>query len=91
MILDRPSGVDDAIGALLGDPAIQRLIAAHQVLEPEAPRYAPWPEGLDPRLVDALRGRGVEALYTHQASAIESVRAGRNVCVVTPTASGTRA
>ncbi|HEX5578055.1 MAG TPA: DEAD/DEAH box helicase, partial [Candidatus Limnocylindria bacterium] len=31
---------------------------------------------------------GFEALYTHQAAAIESVRAGRNVCVVTPTASG---
>ena len=88
MILDRPSSVDDAIGALLGDPAIQRLVAAHRVFEPEPPRYAPWPEGLDPRLVEALRGRGVEALYTHQASAIESVQAGRNVCVVTPTASG---
>jgi DEAD/DEAH box helicase domain-containing protein len=88
MILDRPSSVDDTIGALLGDPAIARLITAHRVMEPEPPRYAPWPEGLDPRLVNALRGRGFEALYTHQAAAVESVRAGRNVCVVTPTASG---
>ncbi|MGZ6255872.1 MAG: DEAD/DEAH box helicase, partial [Candidatus Limnocylindria bacterium] len=32
--------------------------------------------------------RGVEALYTHQALAVEAVRAGRNACVVTPTASG---
>ncbi len=88
MILDRPSSVDDAIGALLGDPAITRLLAAHRVIEPQPPRYAPWPEGLDPRLVDALRGRGFEALYTHQAAAVESVRARRNVCVVTPTASG---
>ena len=88
MILDRLSGVDDTIDALLGDPAIQRLVAAHRVLEAEPPRYAPWPDGLDPRLVEALRGRGVEALYTHQAAAIESVRAGRNACVVTPTASG---
>jgi DEAD/DEAH box helicase domain-containing protein len=88
MILDRPSSVDDAIGALLGDPAITRLLAAHRVIEPQPPRYAPWPEGLDSRLVDALRGRGFEALYTHQAAAVESVRARRNVCVVTPTASG---
>ena len=88
MILDRPSSVDDTIGALLGDPAIARLITAHRVMEPQPPRYAPWPDGLDPRLVNALRGRGFEALYTHQAAAIESVRAGRNVCVVTPTASG---
>ena len=68
MILDRPSSVDDAIGALLGDPAITRLLAAHRVIEPQPPRYAPWPEGLDSRLVDALRGRGFEALYTHQAA-----------------------
>jgi DEAD/DEAH box helicase domain-containing protein len=88
VILDRPSSVDDAIGALLGDPAVQRLVAAHRVIEPQPPRYAPWPEGLDPRLVEALRRRGFEALYTHQAAAVESVRAGRNVCVVTPTASG---
>ncbi len=88
MILDRPSSVDDAIGALLGDPAITRLLAAHRVIEPQPPRYAPWPAGLDSRLVDALRGRGFEALYTHQAAAVESVRARRNVCVVTPTASG---
>ncbi|HYN63221.1 MAG TPA: DEAD/DEAH box helicase, partial [Candidatus Limnocylindrales bacterium] len=88
MLLDRPSTVDDAIGGFLADPALGRLIAAHKVLEPEPPRYAPWPDGLDPRLVAALRGRGVEALYTHQAQAVESVRAGRNICVVTPTASG---
>jgi len=88
MILDRPSSVDDTIGALLGDPAVARLITAHRVMEPQPPRYAPWPDALDPRLVDALRGRGFEALYTHQAAAVESVRARRNVCVVTPTASG---
>jgi DEAD/DEAH box helicase domain-containing protein len=67
---------------------VQRLVAAHRVIEPQPPRYAPWPDGLDPRLVEALRRRGFEALYTHQAAAVESVRAGRNVCVVTPTASG---
>src|ERR671911_2970925 len=88
MLLDRPSSVDDAIGAFLGDPAMARLVAAHHVQEPRPPRYAPWPEDLDHRLVEALHHRGVEALYTHQAAAIESVRAGRNVCVVTPTASG---
>ena len=88
MILDRPSSVDDAIGGLLGDPAIQRMIAAHRVFEPEPPRYAPWPPGIDPRLIEALRDRSVEAPYTHQAAAFEATRAGRNVVVVTPTASG---
>jgi DEAD/DEAH box helicase domain-containing protein len=88
MLTARPTDVDDAIGALLGDPAFERLIVAHREIEPRPPRHAPWPDGLDARLVGALRGRGVEALYTHQAAAYTAVTAGRNVVVVTPTASG---
>ena len=88
MLTDRPTTATDAIEALLADSALQPLVAAHRVLEPRPPRHAPWPEGLDPRLTRALRSRGVEALYTHQAQALEAIRAGRNVCVVTPTASG---
>ncbi|HLE58759.1 MAG TPA: DEAD/DEAH box helicase, partial [Candidatus Limnocylindria bacterium] len=70
------------------DPWLDPLLAAHRVLEPQPPRYAPWPAEIDPRLATALRVRGVEALYTHQAAAFETVSAGRNACVVTPTASG---
>jgi len=88
MLTDRPTTPTDAIEALLADSALQPLIAAHRVLEPRPPRHAPWPEGLDPRLMNALRSRGVEALYTHQTQALEAIRARRNVCVVTPTASG---
>ena len=88
MLLDRPTSADEAIAAFLADPMLEPLVAAHRVLEPRPPRHAPWPEGLDPRLVNALRSRGVEALYTHQGQAVEAIRAGRNACVVTPTASG---
>ena len=88
MLADRPATASDAIEALLLDSSLQPLIAAHRVMEPRPPRHAPWPEGLDPRLRQALRSRGVEALYTHQAQALEAIRAGRNACVVTPTASG---
>jgi DEAD/DEAH box helicase domain-containing protein len=88
VLLDRPASTDDAIAALMADPAVEPLIAAHRVLDARPPRHAAWPDGLDPRLVAALRGRGVEAPYTHQAAAVEQVRLGRNVVVVTPTASG---
>ncbi len=88
MLTARPPTADAAIESLLADPAIEPLIAAHRILEPQPPRYAPWPRAIDPRLVAALHGRGVEALYTHQAAAFESARAGHNVCVVTPTATG---
>ncbi|MDP9250455.1 MAG: DEAD/DEAH box helicase, partial [Chloroflexota bacterium] len=88
MLVDRSATASDAIETLLADPSLEPLVAAHRVLEPRPPRYAPWPEGLDQRLVNGLRSRGVEALYTHQAQAVEAVRARRNACVVTPTASG---
>ena len=88
MLLDRPTSADEAIEAFLADSMLEPLVAAHRILEPLPPRHAPWPEDLDHRLVAALRARGVEALYTHQARAVAEVRAGRNVCVVTPTASG---
>jgi DEAD/DEAH box helicase domain-containing protein len=88
MLTDRPTTAADAIEALLADSGLQPLIAAHRVLEPRPPRHAPWPDGLDPRLRTALRSRGVEALYTHQARALEAIRARRNACIVTPTASG---
>jgi len=88
VLLDRPTSAEEAIEALLADPWLDPLLAAHRVLEPQPPRYAPWPAEIDPRLATALRVRGVEALYTHQAAAFETVSAGRNACVVTPTASG---
>jgi DEAD/DEAH box helicase domain-containing protein len=88
MLANRPASTEDAIAALLADPSVQPLIAAHRVLDAAPPRHAPWPADIDPRLIEALRRRSVEALYTHQAAAFDETRAGRNVIVVTPTASG---
>jgi len=51
-------------------------------------RTVPVPEFLPALLVEALRARGMEALYTHQARACELAHEGKNVVVVTPTASG---
>ena len=50
--------------------------------------YASFPSDLDPRLAHALRSRGLERLYRHQAQAYDQVRAGRHTVVATPTASG---
>ncbi len=51
-------------------------------------RHAPFPEFLPGRLVEILRTRGIENLYSHQAAACELARAGKNFVVVTPAASG---
>ena len=46
------------------------------------------PAWLRPELVEVYRAKGVENLYTHQADAVERVRRGENIVVVTPTSSG---
>src|SRR5918996_3847040 len=88
VLAQRSSSAEDSIESFVADPVFGRVVTAHRTLEPQPPRSAAWPGALDPRLGDGLRRRGVEALYTHQAQAIEAALAGRNVCVVTPTASG---
>lgn len=50
--------------------------------------FRPLPDDLYPDLVDALRGRGIERLYSHQALAWDLVMRGRHTTIVTPTASG---
>jgi DEAD/DEAH box helicase domain-containing protein len=62
-------------------------VSEHRVIPAAPPRTADWPE-IDPRLMDALRNRGIERLYTHQARAVALASAGRDCVVVTPTASG---
>ena len=88
MLTAPPSNADEAIAALLASPDMAPLIVARRELEPRPPRHAPWPKGIDSRIVDALRRRGIEALYTHQAAAYRAATGGRNLVVVTPTASG---
>ncbi|HUA85030.1 MAG TPA: DEAD/DEAH box helicase [Bryobacteraceae bacterium] len=50
--------------------------------------YAALPDSLAAPLRQALSARGIAQLYSHQAAAFEHAEAGRNVVVVTPTASG---
>ena len=78
-------GVVDRLLRTLGTD--DGVTAVHTVPACEA-EFAPWPQLLHPRLVEAVRSRGFEQLYVHQAEAIEHALARRNVVVVTPTASG---
>ena len=51
-------------------------------------RYADLPDDLPASLATALRARGIERLYSHQAEAWAHAQAGKHLAVVTPTASG---
>jgi len=59
----------------------------HTVPAREA-RYGQFPEHLDARLLAAYARRGIHHPYSHQEQAIRSALAGKDICVVTPTASG---
>ncbi len=51
-------------------------------------RYAPFPPDLPDALAAALKMRGIDKLYSHQAEAWQRAGQGENLVVVTPTASG---
>ncbi len=53
-----------------------------------AATFVSLPSDLRPELIEALAGRGIQRLYSHQAESYEAVRRGRHLVVVTPTASG---
>ncbi|MGB7625120.1 MAG: DEAD/DEAH box helicase, partial [Candidatus Acidiferrum sp.] len=51
-------------------------------------QWAEFPAWVHADLVAAYTAKGIRRLYTHQAIAAAAVHAGKNVVVVTPTASG---
>ena len=51
-------------------------------------QWADFPQWLNTDLRAAYNAKGIRQLYTHQAAATEAVHAGKNVVIVTPTASG---
>ena len=51
-------------------------------------QYADYPDGVHPALTEALKQKGFDRLYSHQRTSWEALREGKNIVVVTPTASG---
>jgi DEAD/DEAH box helicase domain-containing protein len=83
-----PADPSTVLARLLEEPSLARGVVHHEVIPARAADMAPMPPWLDQRIVAGLAGRGVHGLYRHQAEAIEAVRGGEDVVVVTPTASG---
>lgn len=83
-----PAGTDDVLARLLEEPSLAAAVVHHEVIPPRTGETVAFPAWLDPRIEHGLRSRGIETLYTHQSDAIEAVKAGEDIVVVTPTASG---
>src|SRR5215470_11507337 len=87
--LARRSGLAGAIARFeewMADP--DSPIRAIRRQEARPGQYVDFPESLAAPLKQALTQRGIQQLYSHQARAFEIATSGRNVVVVTPTASG---
>jgi DEAD/DEAH box helicase domain-containing protein len=83
-----PAPTVAVLARLLEEPSLARGVVHHALLPAREAETVPLPAWVDPRIRVALARQGIAALYTHQAEALAAVRAGRDVCVVTPTASG---
>ncbi|MDR2314459.1 MAG: DEAD/DEAH box helicase [Spirochaetaceae bacterium] len=82
------SSQGDALDRILASPEFAPHIVVNRLIPAAGGTYAPFPRNLDPRIAGALQSRGISRLYTHQAQVWERSGEGRNVIVVTPTASG---
>ena len=80
--------LSEFVRALRDDPRFMENVTEWRVLPAREAKYAPFPQELDARIVQVLKARGIERLYTHQRQALDCALAVRDFVVVTPTASG---
>ncbi len=81
------AALDEIQRTFRGSPGGSGVTALKRLPARQA-RLVPFPEFLSPRLVESLKARGIENLYSHQAGALRQAEAWKNLVVVTPTASG---
>ncbi|UCE08344.1 MAG: DEAD/DEAH box helicase, partial [bacterium] len=80
--------LDQILDVIRSDPDLVANITHWQKIPAQDAQYAEFPGSIHPDLIQILQQRGIKKLFTHQASAIEAILSGKNVVVVTPTASG---
>jgi DEAD/DEAH box helicase domain-containing protein len=73
---------------LKNDPDFMVNVTAWHALPAQKAQYGGFSSNINPVLLQALNQHGIKQLYTHQSEAIRLILAGKNVVVVTPTASG---
>ena len=83
LVLDRLTG-----GAVERPDSPDAWVTAVRRLPAREAQFGGEVAGVDDRLRDVLRERGIQGFYTHQAAAVEHALARRNVVITTPTASG---
>ena len=80
--------LEQLIDYLSREQDFQKNLTKWMVFPPTEARYAEFPPDLDERLLQALKAKKIDRLYSHQREAYDLIRSGRNLVLVTPTASG---
>lgn len=81
-----PIALDRAVRDLEGLDQVEIAFRRH---EPgRAGSVCPWPSWVSETVRDCYRAKGVEQPYAHQRDALDAIRAGDDIVLATPTASG---
>ena len=80
--------IDQLASALRHDEEFMNSVTAWKTIPPREGQMVDFPASMDRRMTDVLKKRGINRLYTHQASAWEAAVQQKDYVVVTPTASG---
>jgi DEAD/DEAH box helicase domain-containing protein len=78
----------DTFGNFLSSAEFSPNIACVRRVPASQPEWAEFPQGIDARIIEALSGRGIERLYSHQRRSWDLASMGQDIVLVTPTASG---
>jgi DEAD/DEAH box helicase domain-containing protein len=78
----------EALSALAARYRADEVLTCVKHIPAREAQFRAMPGWVRPELAAAYRAKGIEQLFSHQAAAAEMARAGKNIVVVTPTASG---
>ena len=78
--------VINLIESLEKDDRFSPSITEHRYIHPVEPLYKKI--DLDERLRRVFKNQGIELFWSHQVEAVDLIRQGENVVIMTPTASG---
>jgi len=80
--------VEEVLGLFAGRDYQNEVLTALRRFPARAAVHAEWPRWVSESLREAYGAKGIARPYSHQAAAAEAVHTGKNVVIVTPTASG---
>ena len=80
--------VHNILGSLVAHYSQEEVLTTVRQLPAREAKFRPGPDWVTSALSEAYRAKGIQELYAHQATTAELVHDGKNVVVVTPTASG---